>query len=317
MGANSCNDKVTATDAFNVELFARVSQIVAGRIKERVAASALTTMAVGGPLRALITVEDIKELSALQQLLHAEAQSTTVLGFGSNLLVSDSGVAGWIIKLGNSFRGVEALGAGLFRISGAASLMSVARKLSDEGFSGLEFAAGIPASVGGAIFMNAGAHGGEICERVVSVNGVLENGEIVQWQCDELPWRYRSSGLPLGATVTSVDLQLVPGDRAIISKASADNLAHRRRTQPLSLPSFGSVFKNPSPETSAGKLLEVAGLKGTRLGGAQVSELHANWIVNPDKRASAADITGLIAQCIKQVRDVSGITLQPEVRIWG
>jgi len=321
VGANSCNYKIAATDAFNAKLFPQVSEIVSGRIRENVAASALTTMAVGGPLRALVTVEDARELSVVRALLHEEAQTTASLGFGSNLLVSDDGFAGWIIKLGNSFRdsfrGVEALGAGLFRISGAASLMSVARKLSDDGFSGLEFAAGIPASVGGAIFMNAGAHGGEICERVVSVNGVLENGEIVQWQCGELPWRYRSSGLPLGATVTSVDLQLVPGDRTIISQACADNLAHRRRTQPLSLPSFGSVFKNPSLETTAGKLLEMAGLKGMRLGGAQVSELHANWIVNPDKQASAADIAGLIAQCIERVRDVSGITLQPEVRVWG
>ncbi len=317
MDADSINAEASQPSAFNTDLLPRVSEIVSGRVRESVSASALTTIAVGGPLRALVTVETIEELAAVRALLSSENQTSNVLGFGSNLLVSDRGVNGWIIKLGSSFKVVESIGPELLRLSGSASLMTVARKVSDDGLSGLEFAAGIPASIGGAVFMNAGAHGNEMCERIVSVRGVLSDGQIVEWSRSELPWRYRFSGLPSGATVTSVVLKLVPGDRQDISKSCADNLAHRRRTQPLSLPSAGSVFKNPSPQVPAGRLLEAAGLKGSSVGGARVSDLHANWIVNPAKNASAKDVRELMSQCISKVEATSGITLQPEVRQWG
>ena len=303
--------------AFNPDLLPRVSEIVSGRIREYVPASTLTTIAIGGPLRALVAVETIEELAAVRALLTSENQTSNVLGFGSNLLVSDLGVDSWIIKLGSSFKVIDGIGPEILRISGAASLMTVARKVSDEGLSGLEFAAGIPASIGGAVFMNAGAHGSEICERVVSVRGVLSDGQIVEWSRNELPWCYRFSGLPSGAAVTSVVLKLVMGDRQDISKSCADNLAHRRRTQPLALPSAGSVFKNPRPEAPAGRLIEAAGLKGSNVGGARVSDLHANWIVNPAKNASAKDVRELMFQCIYRVKATSGITLQPEVRQWG
>jgi len=195
--------------------------------------------------------------------------------------------------------------------------MSVARKLSGEGLAGLEFAAGIPASVGGAVWMNAGAHGAEIGERVVRVRGVLADGQVYEWSRNELPWSYRSSGLPTGSIVTAVEVRLTAGERDRIAKLCADNLAHRRATQPLSLPSAGSVFKNPAPTTPAGLLLERAGVKGLWSGGAQVSELHANWIVNPEKKARAADVRNLIAECMKRAEENSGVRLQPEVRMWG
>ncbi len=317
MGADSFSAVAGESGAFNPDLLPRVSEIVSGRIRESVPASTLTTIAIGGPLRALITVESIEELAAVRALLTSENQVSNVLGFGSNLLVSDRGIDSWIIKLGSSFKVIESIGPELFRLSGAASLMTVSRKVSDDGLSGLEFAAGIPASIGGAVFMNAGAHGNEICERVVSVRGVLSDGQIVEWSRNELPWRYRFSGLPSGAAVTSVVLKLVSGDRQDISKSCADNLAHRKRTQPLYLPSAGSVFKNPSPDAPAGRLLEAAGLKGITVGGARVSDLHANWIVNPAKNASAEDVRKLMFQCISRVEATSGITLQPEVRQWG
>ena len=317
MGADSFNVATSESNTFNQDLLPYVSKIVSGRVRESISAAALTTSAIGGPLRALVTVESIEELAAVLALLTSENQTSHVLGFGSNLLVSDSGVDSWIIKLGSSFKVVENIGAALLKISGSASLMTVARKVSEEGLSGLEFAAGIPASIGGAVFMNAGAHGNEICERIVSVSGVLANGQVVEWSRNELSWRYRFSGLPGGATVTSVVLQLVPGDRELISKSCAHNLAHRRRTQPLSLPSAGSVFKNPSPEVPAGRLLEEAGLKGINIGGARVSDLHANWIVNPAKDASAKDVRDLMLHCVTKVEAVSGMTLHPEVRMWG
>jgi len=194
--------------------------------------------------------------------------------------------------------------------------MSLARKLSDDGFSGLEFAAGIPASIGGATFMNAGAHGSEICERIFQVRGVLPDGSQRTWRREELPWRYRWSGLPAGVTVTSIELELVEGDKATIARACSAHLSERRARQPLSMPSAGSVFKNPSPTEPAGRVLEGAGLKGHRIGGAVVSELHANWIVNPEKQATAADVAQLIDYCRSRVREHSGIELEPEVKLW-
>jgi UDP-N-acetylmuramate dehydrogenase len=279
------------------ELLAEVRELAQGRVRENVQGASLTTFAIGGPLAALVTVETEVELAAVLSVLHGAGQRVFVVGNGSNLLIGDTGIVGWIIRLGSTFRTVEDVGPGKVRVSGAASLMSVARKLSDAGLSGLEFAAGIPASVGGAVFMNAGAHGGEMCERIVRVSSVLSNGDRRVFEAQELPWRYRSSGLPQGCVVTSVELELIAGSQAEISARCAQFLAERRVRQPLSQPSAGSVFKNPSPEQPAGKVLEQCGLKGARVGGAIVSDLHANWIVNPDRNATAADVMELMTVC--------------------
>jgi UDP-N-acetylmuramate dehydrogenase len=309
--------KASNLGSFDASLIPQVNALVSGRIRQGVSAASLTTLAIGGDLRAVVTVESETELQQVRKLLAAEGQPCQVLGFGSNLLVSDAGLDSWVIKLGSEFRAVESRGDGRFHLGGAVSLMTVARRLSGEGFAGLEFAAGIPASIGGAAFMNAGAHGSEIGERIVSVRGVIADGQMQQWARDDLLWNYRCSGLPTGVTVTSIEVQLVPGDRDIIAKACADNLAHRRRTQPLALPSAGSVFKNPTPDLSAGKVLELAGAKGLRVGGAVVSDLHANWIVNPDKRASAADVLELVNICTVRASEQCGVRLEPEVRMWG
>ena len=305
-----------AEDPFNPELISAVSSIVGARLRQDVPASTLTTFAIGGPLRGVVTVESVDELRSLLELLRSERQRVRVLGFGSNLLVADEGVDGWIVRLGAQFRLVKRRGDGEFTLGGAASLMAVSRKISEEGFSGLEFAAGIPASLGGAAFMNAGAHGAEIGARVVSIEGVLSDGTVHCWEGSDLPWRYRFSGLPEGVVVTNVKLKLTAGDRAAIAKACADNLAHRRATQPLSLPSAGSVFKNPAPDRPAGLVLEKVGAKGLSVGGATVSELHANWIVNREKIASAGDVRRLIELCSSRVHEQTGIVLHPEIKIW-
>jgi UDP-N-acetylmuramate dehydrogenase len=194
--------------------------------------------------------------------------------------------------------------------------MSFSRKVSDEGFSGVEFAAGIPASVGGAVFMNAGAHGSEISSRIVEVRGLTGEGLEVRWSRHELPWSYRHSGLPTGCIITSVVLDLPPGDPKRISELCAHNIAERRARQPLALPSAGSVFKNPSSELPAGKILEELGMKGFAVGGAEVSRLHANWIVNPDRGATAADVVSVIAECQRRALEERGVALEPEVRLW-
>lgn len=306
-----------ACKAVNVELIAWASQRLSGRVRENVPASTLTTFAVGGQVRVVATVESIEELRELTAQLYREGQPVRVIGNGSNVLVSDDGLTEWLVRLGAGFRGFERLAGDEFVIQGAAGLMSLARKLSEEGYSGLEFAAGIPASIGGAVFMNAGAHGSEIGERIVSITGVASDGSVHTWQRDELPWRYRSSGLPLGVTITGARIRLTAGDREAIAGLCRRNLEHRKATQPLSQPSAGSVFRNPSADTPAGRVLEAAGLKGERCGGAVVSELHANWIVNPDRQASADDIRTLMQRCRDRAREVSAVTLEPEVKMWG
>ncbi len=307
----------TSTESFNPSLIPRVAELVAGRVSEAVSAANMTTFSIGGALRAVVTVETEHELQLVLALLAQEKQPVAVVGFGSNLLVSDSGLNTWVIKLGAGFRTIQEIGSGLYQLGGSVSLMAASRRVSGEGFSGLEFAAGIPASIGGAAYMNAGAHGGEMAQRIVRIRAILPDAQVCEWSRNELPWGYRSSGLPQGAVVTLVELRLVPGDRNRIALACADNLAHRRRTQPLSLPSAGSVFKNPAPDLPAGMVLEIAGCKGLRRGGAQVSDLHANWIVNPEKTASATDVVALINECIERAANSYGVRLEPEVRMWG
>ena len=301
---------------FDERLIAVVQGLVTAPIRERVLGSSLSTFAIGGMVRAVVTVESPDELSHVLALLSREAQEYRVIGNGSNVLFGDEPIALWIIKLGSGFRRVDTLSRGELEVFGSVPLMRFARKLSDDGLSGLEFAAGIPASIGGAVFMNAGAHGSEICSRIVEVRGVLADGAGVVWRRDELPWRYRHSGLPVGSVVTSVRLSLVEGDKTTISERCAHNLAERRARQPLSLPSAGSVFKNPSPDLPAGMLLERIGMKGRTIGGAMISEIHANWIVNTKREAAANDVVALIEECKAKALAEAGIVLEAEVRLW-
>lgn len=302
-------------NSFSESLIPAVQALVSVPLRFDVSGSSLTTFAIGGALRAVVTVDTVQELAHVLALLHREGQPVRVLGNGSNVLVSDAGLNEWIVKLGAGLKRIEVDGS-RFEVFGAASLMSFARRASDDGFSGLEFAAGIPASIGGAIYMNAGAHGAEISSRVALVRGVMEDGSLCEWKRDELPWRYRFSGLPVGAMVTSVVLDLVQGDKETIARKCSENLAARRATQPLALPSAGSVFKNPSPQRPAGMILEALGMKGHVIGGAAVSDLHANWIVNPKREGTARDVLALIELCRQKARAEGGIELEPEVKIW-
>lgn len=300
---------------FSEALLPHIHGLVGGRVRERVPGSSLSTFAIGGEVRAVVSIESVGELSAVVSLLAKEGQDYRVIGNGSNVLFGDGALSMWLLKLGGGFRRTEVRSRAELEVFGAVPLMSFARKVSSEGLSGLEFAAGIPATVGGAVFMNAGAHGAEMCERIVEVRGVLADGTEVTWCTGDLPWAYRRSGLPAGAVVTSVVLSLVEGEKARISEACAHNLAERRARQPLALPSAGSVFKNPSVERPAGMLLEQLGMKGFAVGGALISELHANWIVNPRREATARDVLAVIEACQGRAR-TAGVELEPEVRLW-
>jgi UDP-N-acetylmuramate dehydrogenase len=299
----------------NLGLLPYVSQLVAGRVRTDLLGRSVTTICVGGALPAVVTVESCAELSAVLRALHGEGERILVLGNGSNLLIPDGGIDGWVVRLGSGFKGITSSGNGLFLVGGAAPLMPTARRVCGDGFSGLEFAAGIPASVGGAAWMNAGAHGSEIGERVDSIRGFCFAGEFVEISGRDIPWRYRAAGLPRDLVVTEVTLRLAAGNPQEISRSCEHFLHERKARQPLALPSAGSVFKNPTASMPAGRVLEEAGVKGLTEGGAQVSTLHANWIVNPAKEASAADVQSLIASC-QAAAAQKGYTLHPEVQMW-
>lgn len=301
---------------FDPKLLSSVRQIVNGRVAVDVVGRSLTTFAIGGTCEAVVTVADEQELREVLSLLHRENQSIVMLGFGSNVLIPDAGIGGWILRLGGAFKGVRALGSSTFSFGAAASLIRESRRFSQEGYSGLEFAAGIPGSFGGGVFMNAGAHGSELGERVSAVRGIFSDGRVDEIRGHQLQWKYRCAGLPPNFFVTEVVLELASGDRHLIHEECRKNLAHRKATQPLKVPSAGSVFKNPSVSMPAGKVLEEAGLKGRRIGEVFVSEMHANWIVNPSKRGSSSDVQALIELCISEVKEYAGITLEPEVRLW-
>lgn len=305
----------TAFVAFESDLLPAVSELVEGRVRTDQCARDYTTFAIGGPIKALVTVNDEQELARVVALLDGEGQLVRVLGNGSNLLVGDAGPSGWVIKLGSGFKRVARTTEGVFVLGGGAALMPTVRKISREGYSGLEFAGGIPASIGGAVFMNAGAHGAEISERILSVRGVRLNGEVVEFAQGELPWRYRNSGLPFDVVVTEVTLALTEGISSEILALCEHNLDERKARQPLTLPSAGSIFKNPRPDLPAGKVLEEGGAKSIRCGGVEVSQLHANWIVNPSKIGTAREVLDVIKQC-QAIGKERGFELEPEVRMW-
>jgi UDP-N-acetylmuramate dehydrogenase len=297
------------------------------RLRSGVPARDLTTVRVGGPIHALYQIPTIEAMQAFMRHccdVGQEMHRPQVLGAGSNSLFPDEGFFSPLIRLAGDFKSFSELKEGVFQVGGAVGLMRLARAVSEQGYSGLEFAGGIPGSFGGAVFMNAGAHGGEIGNVIKSVRVVLPDGELCTLAPEQLQFRYRSCTLPEGAVVVDAVIALVRGDPQRVKGGLTRNLEYRKQTQPLSLPSFGSTFRNPTsdPEDSttcrsAGELIEEAGLKGRVSGGAEVSSLHANWIVNPARTATTADICSLMSEMAREVYEKSGVDLEPEVVDWG
>jgi UDP-N-acetylmuramate dehydrogenase len=286
-------------------------------LKEGVTGRDVTTYGIGGILSAFFEPQEPTALARAITVCTREGIPYRVLGNGSNLLISDGGVTdALVIRLGKGFRTVSSPSEGHFVVGGAYALMTLSRELSERGFSGLEFAGGIPASLGGAVTMNAGAHGGEISSCLTSLRCIVPTGELVELAAQELQFSYRHSVLPPGAIIVEATLRLVAGDREQIVQRRTSCLAERKKRQPLTVPSAGSVFKNPSTTVSAGFLIEQAGLKGERIGGAEVSTMHANWIVNSTRQAHASDVQALIAQCKERVLLQAGIELKTEVISW-
>jgi len=235
------------------------------------------------------------------------------------LLISDRGLSGLVIGTRRLRYNQFDAETGLVTVGAGEPLPKLAWQAADRGMKGLEWAVGIPGTVGGAVVMNAGAHGGCIAERLVSVDVLLPNGSIKTFAASELNFRYRTSMLQgqKGWLVTRATFQLQSGfDPVAMNAMTGQHLEHRRTTQPYHLPSCGSVFRNPSAEYKAGWLIEQAGLKGHRIGGAEVAQRHANFILNCGN-ATATDIFRLIHHVQQHVQDQWSLLLEPEVKILG
>ncbi len=278
-----------------------------------------TSFKAGGKAAELIIVESVDELRQVLAEIDREQKPYLILGNGSNTLVKDSGFAGTVVKLGENFNQVKAHGeTGEKLVCGCSALMSsVAKFALAESLTGFEFASGIPGSIGGAVFMNAGAYGGEMKDIVESVNLVSRDGRILRTvSCAEMDFSYRHSILQeTGEVAVSVVLRLSKGNSAEISDTMRELTRRRNEKQPVQYPSAGSFFKRPEG-FFAGKLIQDAGLKGISVGRAQVSELHSGFIVNKGG-ATATDIIDLMHLVQNTVFDQFGVQLEPEVRIIG
>lgn len=269
-----------------------------------------TTFKIGGMADIFVSPKDEDELIFAVSAAKRAGVPCFICGKGSDLLVSDKGIEGAVICL-NELKGINISG-NTVTVAAGQSLQSVCLSLCKAGLSGLEFAYGIPGSVGGAVYMNAGAYGGEIADCAVSVRYLDKSGEIKELKKEGLGFGYRKSVFQQnGGIVLSVTLALKPGDPDEILKAMNEYLSRRKEKQPLEFPSAGSVFRRPE-RNFAGTLIEKSGLKGTAVGGAKVSEKHAGFIINTGG-ATSEDVKKLIEIIQKKVYDDSGIKLVREV----
>jgi UDP-N-acetylmuramate dehydrogenase len=298
------------------ELRAELEAALPGAIRFDVDGSKLTSLRVGGPVDALATPPDRASLARLLALCARRGLRRRVIGRGFNTIVRDEGLDGVLIQL-SAFKRLEERPDGCLRVEAGVSHASLTRFCKERGLSGLEFGAGIPGSIGGWVAMNAGIPGAEIKDAVREIEVMSPCGaKLHHLPRARLGFGYRRlAGLAPGSVIVSALLEVRAGQRQLVSDTIDKLLARRATTQPLDAPSCGSVFKNP-PGSYAGRLIEAAGLKGAQHGGAQISTLHANFIVNTGG-ASAADVLALIGHARAAVRLRTGVLLEPEVRIWG
>ncbi len=295
----------------------------AQRLQELAPMSRYTTLHLGGPADVLADLASAAELSQALGCAAQQDAPVTVIGNGSNLLVRDGGIRGLVVRVGEHMAGISAPtplpdGRVALTAQAGASLAKLCAAAAEAGLTGLEFASGIPGTVGGAVCMNAGAYGGEMKDAVHAVTTRAPDGRSGAYSNADMRFGYRQSRLNQGGgleIVTSATVALVPGDPAAIREAMRDFAARRRDKQPLTLPCCGSTFKRP-PGHFAGTLIEGCGLKGLRVGGASVSQKHAGFLVN-DQAGTAADYLALMAQVQRAVYEQTGVRLEPEVRILG
>ncbi len=296
-------------------LVAALEHACAGEVRADASLAELTPLRVGGRARALVVAERDEDLAAVGRVAGERGLPTAVIGRGSNLLIADAGWPGIAIVLGRSYRGLERDG-GRVRAGAAEPLPSLAVRLADAGLTGFAWAAAVPGTLGGAVRMNAGAHGGELADHLVEAELVrLGTGVREIFTLPALGLTYRHSGFPDDAVVVAAGLHLAAGDRAGVRAEIRDIRAWRRAHQPLNQPNCGSVFTNP-PGGSAGALIDRVGGKQLIVGGARVSERHANFIVTRPG-ARAADVWTLVMMLSDRVAEQHGIRLRPEIATIG
>ena len=284
-------------------------------IKENEPLCLHTTFRVGGPARLFLIPETEEEVAAAVRCSLDRGLPYTVIGRGSNVLAADRGFDGAVIWLGDALADMQADGE-MIRAQAGATLAALAGLALRQGLTGLEFAAGIPGSFGGALLMDAGAYGGEMKDVTTDVRLLMPDGTVRQAETAWMDFSYRHSrAMEEDCIILGGTLRLTPGDPAEILAKMQDLAARRRDKQPLEYPSAGSYFKRPAGHF-AGALIEQAGLKGFRVGGAQVSEKHAGFVINAGG-ATAADVLTLEREVIRRVQDRFGVTLEPEVRKLG
>jgi UDP-N-acetylmuramate dehydrogenase len=305
----------------------RLQEKVRGGVRRDVAIAPLTSFRVGGPAAILVDPADAADLTAIGEAIGPFDLDVFVLGRGTNVLVSDAGFPGLVIRLGKPFDWITEAGEGKLVAGGATPLPQVANRAARLGLSGLEFGIAIPATVGGAVRMNAGAHASSVAEVVEEVEVCrLPGGAQETLSAGALGMDYRSSRLGPGDVVVSVTFDLETADRSEIAARMDQYRDHRAQTQPVEAPNAGSMFKNPNGDLptdlvrsglpTAGRLIEQSGLKGFRVGKAEVSRKHANFFLALPG-AKAQDIYDLMASVQKTVAEESGVLLIPEVRPLG
>ncbi len=281
-----------------------------------------TTIGTGGKAKLLVTMANTDAVVTVLSILRAHDVPWFCLGAGSDLLIADEGYAGVAVKLDKGFQYVEGLPVEpvtacepvLITVGAAASLARLAAMTAEAGLAGLEFACGIPGSVGGGVALNAGAYGSSLVDVVREVE--VADAEGVRWvPAGDISWGYRCCGLPRGVVVTAARFELVPGDCSELLECQRTTLRKRRTIQPQGVRTFGSTFKNPGGG-AAGRLIDAAGLKGERLGGAEVSSIHANFVVNVGE-ATTSDVIALMCRMRERVHQTCGVLLEPEVRLVG
>lgn len=273
-----------------------------------------TSFKVGGNADLFITPKKYEEINKIMNLCKANNINYYIVGNGSNLLVKDGGIRGVVIKL-SKLNKITIDGENI-TAQGGASIGTVSIKSRDESLTGLEFACGIPGTIGGAVAMNAGAYNGEISDVIESVLVMDNDGQILRLNNEELELGYRTSAiLKHNYIVLEANFKLQKGEHEKIAGRISDLMRRRREKQPLEYPSAGSTFKRPEGQFAA-KLIQDSGLKGTQMGGAQVSDKHSGFIINKEN-ATAKDILDLINFVQKTVKDKFDVELEPEVRIWG
>jgi len=275
-----------------------------------------TTMKMGGPADLFIEPSSIENLEKTMKIIREHNVPWRAIGRGSNLLVSDAGIEGALIKLGKGLDHLE-INEAEIRVGAGYSLVSLSVQISKKGLAGLEFASGIPGSVGGSVYMNAGAHGSDMSEILEKAYVLFADGTLAWLSKEEMEFSYRTSILQKKrpGIVLEAIFQLTPGNREEIVAKMQSNKNYRKETQPYNLPCAGSIFRNPLPHY-AGQLVQEAGLKGYSIGGAQISPMHGNFIVNTGN-GKASDVLALIQYVKDTVFKQYGIIMETEVEIIG